>query len=93
MALFFKIGVSIPGKMIYMLRQDPISMLTYGLLNMKMSSYQYKNSHYEDKMVMRPSYLYNRNPCTWKDGHYIETGPSSLPILHVDMFTGRYNAQ
>ena len=38
-----------------------------GSLNMKMSSYQYRDYHYKDKTVWRPSYLYNANPHTWKD--------------------------
>ena len=33
------------------------------------------NSHYEDKTVMRPSYLYNRNPILVKLYLYIETAP------------------
>ena len=44
-------------------------------LNIKMSSYQYKDSHYKDKMVSWPSYLYNGNCHTWKDGLYIERQP------------------
>ena len=31
-------------------------------LNIKMSSYQYRDSHYKDKTVSQPSYLYNWNP-------------------------------
>ena len=30
--------------------------------NIKMSSYQHRDSHYKDTTVSRPSYLYNRNP-------------------------------
>ena len=44
------------------------------LLNIKTPSYHYRNSYYEDKIVSRPSYLYNRNYHAWKDGLYIETG-------------------
>ena len=46
-----------------------------GYLNIKMSSYQYKDSYYKDKKVSRPSYLYNENPHTWKNGLYIVMGP------------------
>ena len=49
-----------------------------GCLNMNILSYQYRISHYKDKMVAQPSYLHNRNPHTWKDGLYIETGPCYL---------------
>ena len=42
------------------------------LLTIKMSPYQYRNLYYKDKTVSRPSYLYNGNPHTWKDGLYIE---------------------
>ena len=44
-------------------------------VNIKMPSPQYRNSHYKDKTVVRPSYLYNGNLCTRKAGLYIETGP------------------
>ena len=46
-----------------------------GRLNIKIPSYQYSNSHYKDKAVPRPSYLYTWNTHTWKDGLYIEMGP------------------
>ena len=36
------------------------------LNTIKILSCQCRNSHYKDKMVVRPSYLYNGNPCTWK---------------------------
>ena len=35
-----------------------------GCLNMKMSSYQYRNSHYKNKIVSWLSYLFNWNPYT-----------------------------
>ena len=38
--------------------------------NIKISSYQNRNSHYEDKAIWRLSHLYTR-----KDGLCIETGP------------------
>ena len=41
-------------------------------LNIKMSPYEYRDSHYEDdQMVSRLSYLYNVNPHTWKDRLFI----------------------
>ena len=44
----------------------------WGYLNiMGMQSYKYRNCHYKDKMVIRPSYLYNGNPYTWHDGVHI----------------------
>ena len=46
-----------------------------GRLSIKITSYQYMDSHFKDKTVSRPSYLYNGNLHTWKDGLYIETGP------------------
>ena len=49
------------------------------LVSIKMSSYQYKNSHHKDKMVSRPSYLYNGNTYTWRDHLYIETGLRGRP--------------
>ena len=38
-----------------------------------MPSYQHRNFHYKDEMVSSPSYLYNKNPYSWKFGLYIET--------------------
>ena len=35
-------------------------------LNIKTWSYQYRNNHYEDKTVSRPSYLHNGNPISGK---------------------------
>ena len=53
-------------------------------LSMKASSYKYRNSHYKDKTVSRPSYLYNgKNPHTCKDRLYIEMGPWILVLLMV----------
>ena len=47
----------------------------YSSLSIKVSSYKYRNFHYKDKTVWRPSYLYNENFHTGKDGIYIETVP------------------
>ena len=44
-----------------------------GRLNIKMSSYQWKDPHVKDKTASRPSYLYHGNPHTW-ERLYIETG-------------------
>ena len=52
-----------------------VSNLILKTVNIKMSSYQYRNSHYQDKMVSWPSYLYNGNTHTWKDSLYIEMRP------------------
>ena len=43
------------------------------------------DSHYNNETVPRLSYHYDGNPCTWKDGLYIERGPwfSSLPARPV----------
>ena len=50
-------------------------------LNTKMPSYQYRNSHYKNKTVWRPSYLYNGNIHTWKSCLYIETGLSQSDLI------------
>ena len=42
---------------------------------MQKMSYQYRNSHYIDKTVLKLCYLYNRNPHSWIDGHDILTRP------------------
>ena len=57
-----------------------------GHLNIKMLSHQYKDSHYKDKMISWPSYLFNRNPHIWKDGLYIETAPMNQSSVTVADF-------
>ena len=52
-----------------------------GHFNIKMPSYQNRNSHYKGKIVSQLSYLHTRNPITSKDGFYIETGPGVWDIL------------
>ena len=42
--------------------------------NIKTSSYKYRDHHYQDKTVSRPSCLYNGNNHTWKDRLYIQMG-------------------
>ena len=50
-----------------------------GRLNIKMSSYQNRDTHVRDKMVLWPYYLWHGNPhISGKDGLYIETGPEFL---------------
>ena len=44
-------------------------------LNIKMSSNQYRDSHYKDKMVITPCYLYIGSSHTLKDCLDNETGP------------------
>ena len=44
-----------------------------GYFHMNTSSYRYRNSHYKDKTVSRPSYLYNGIPIHDKDCLNIET--------------------
>ena len=46
-----------------------------GCLDIKMSSYQYRNSHYKDNTVFRPSYLYNGNPIPGKTVFIERRGP------------------
>ena len=50
-------------------------MVSLGHNELRMSSYPYRNSRYEDKTVSGPSYLYDGNTQTWKDRPYLETGP------------------
>ena len=53
-----------------------ISLVNYHVRGqfIKKMLFQYRNSHYKDKTVSRPSYLYNENHKTWKGCLYIETG-------------------
>ena len=54
--------------------------------------YQYRDTHYKDKTVSRPSYLYNGNPHTWKDRLYIETGLRWQDIWLMNRDAGFHNA-
>ena len=45
-----------------------------GRLNIKMSSYQYKDPHVKDKTVSQPSFFNMGIPIPGKDGLYIKTG-------------------
>ena len=53
----------------------PRSMSLYGIsrpqwVNIKIPSYQHRDSHYKGKTVSPPSYLNNGTPNTWKDHPY-----------------------
>ena len=75
----------------------PVLSLTGSCLNIKTPSNKYRNSHYKNKTVWWPSYLYNGNPHTWEDGLFIlrrdpgswpkhpspHTSPGSLPCKHA----------
>ena len=52
-----------------------------GGLNIEVSFYQYRDYHYKDKTVVRPSYLYNVNHHIWKDPLYIKTGARCRILL------------
>ena len=73
---------------------DKSERTTGGRLNIKMPSYQYRDSHDKDKTVSRPSYLYHKNHHTWKDDLYIEAEPCGPVILlqrcdiRVDIYVG-----
>ena len=40
-------------------------------LDIKITSHQYIDSHYKDKTVSRPSYLFNANPNGWKVSEWL----------------------
>ena len=46
-----------------------------GRLIITTQSYQFRDSHYRDMTLLRPTYFYNWNNHTQKDSLYIETGP------------------
>ena len=68
-----------------------IRFTSAGHLNMKISSYQYRDPHVKDKTVSRPSYFNMRIPIPGKDHLYIETGPWSLvtfsPISRIQSYS------
>ena len=56
-------------------------------LNIKKSSYQYKDSRYKDKTVVRPSYLYNGNSYAVKTILLYWDGPLIAYAHYQDMVT------
>ena len=59
-------------------------------MSMKISSYQYRNSHYKNKTVSRPSHLYNGNHYYWKTIFILrrgpgETNPSNSKMFYISM--------
>ena len=71
LSFIWKMEVPIPRKW------DEIFLLNLsgGHLNIKMSSYQYKDAHVEDKMVSRLSYLWHGSLIPEKDSLHIEMRP------------------
>ena len=65
--LVFIMGIYIPGKMVLVFRRCPGDRI-----NIKMSSYQYRDPHVKDV-------IFNMEiPIPGKDGLYIQTSPGSL---------------
>ena len=54
--------------------------------NIKMSSYQYRESHYRDKTILRPSYLHNEIPYTGKMTSLYWINPLVTLCIHSDHF-------
>ena len=52
-------------------------------LDIKISSYQHRNSHYKDKTAPWPSYLCNENPHAWKKVFILGLGPCILGAMKV----------
>ena len=60
--------------------------------NIKMSSYQYRKSHWGDKTVVRSSYLHNGISYTGKMASYIESGPRGHFKNTYELFNLRVRA-
>ena len=69
--------------MVFFLKTIQLMRRSDAHFNIKMSSDQYRNSHYRDKMVSQTSYIYNWNPYAWKDHLYFESCPKFLNIYEV----------
>ena len=52
-------------------------------LNIKMTSYRFRDSHHKDKTVSRPSCLYDKHIFTRKGGMCLESVPSTLLFSHL----------
>ena len=65
---------------------------TWDHLNIKCRLCSIGTPHFKDKMVWRPSHLYNVNPHTQKDCRYIEAGPCFSCIYnHWQVICGNRN--
>ena len=64
MLLYLDKSITVTGK--WLLLASSCSDRTRACLNIKMSSYQYRDPHVKNKMVSRPSYLQHGNPYTWE---------------------------
>ena len=60
-------------------------------LNIKMSSYQYRDPHVKGKAVSQLFYLKHGNPIPGKDSLYIETWPMSLLVIEQNTAMCPYN--
>ena len=56
---------------------------------MTMPSYEYKDSHYKDKTVSETLLSLSWKFYTWKDDHYIETGPWLYKDSYVEPWSYR----
>ena len=63
-----------------------ISIVFWDCFSIKITSYQYKNYHCKDQMIMRSSYLHDGNPHTWKDSFYSKISPLFFGRLLHDWF-------
>ena len=65
---------------------------SWGRLNIKMPFYRYRNSHYRDKMISRPSYLYNGNPHQGRRPlHWPLTRYAKLRVAHAPGIPGTFS--
>ena len=51
-----------------------------GRLNLEMSPYKHRNSHYKDKTAVRPPYLYNGNLIFGKTVFILRRGPRFIAV-------------
>ena len=53
--------------LVWLMDWHSLSVTVWVPLQYKNASYHYRDSHYKDKTVSWPSFLYNENPHNWKD--------------------------
>ena len=58
-----------------------VETVVWGCLSINILAYQHRDTHHKDKMISRPSCLYDRNLLTWKYSVYIAIGPWPLLVV------------
>ena len=71
----------------FIVRSHELPWSIAGQSQYKDKVFRYKDSHYKDKTVMRPSYLYDRNSYSWKNGMFVLQSVHDPSWSHCSILT------